>query len=953
MHKIRAFPDFRVGRELPSNEGPPGAEVSACPSSTVIDELLRKKASIREDAERSLGESEIETGKLSLVACTTRDTVIITDADHRIEWVNDSFTRNYGYSLEECRGQYGKSLIGDGEIVWEGSNPSDPSSEFAISPAECNGSVRRRSEVIRCGKDGSKRCLALECRPIVDDEGAVTGFIVIEKDITERKQAEAALLEEKQAAEAAMHAKAEFLATICHEIRNPVNVMIGMMDLALQTNLTAEQRDYLNLMKTSSGVLSRVVNDLLDLAKIESGQLETEKVPFSLRESMGNTLKMFAFDAQRKGIVLAYDIAPEVPDLLLGDPMRLGQIVINLIGNAIKFTEQGDVVLRIEREGSVVNGAEIGGERIGDSEVMCRFSIRDSGVGIPKDKQESIFKPFRQAEVSTARLYGGSGLGLSIVTHLVALMKGALWLDSEPGQGSTFFFTARFGRAAESLQKSTEVDFKGFSALLVVSHPVNRRFLANTLRQWNVVVREVDSAGAAWSCLKQANAAQNPYRLVLLDDALPDIDSDTIAAHICKNHDLSCENVVILGSSLRRKDGLSFSDSGAFTRLTMPLKPSELLATITAKSCVLMNPVPRSGTTPRREREDTAPLNLEVLLVDDSPISRRLSQLLLEQMGCRVVLAEDGLTALALLEDEPLDLVLMDMHMPNMNGLQATAAIRLKEKQTGAHLPVVALTAHIGERDWESCRQAGMDACLTKPIQTARLLEIVQKVSARQSEQSPADPPRHEVLDRQALLVRVNADQDLLAEIGGLFLGSCSKLMTRARAAMAARDQEELAHVLHTLLGMFRSLSANAAQEITERLRALSVEHEPERVALTYRQLESAVRALKAELARLIQSMRTPEPVDGLGDRRLIAPMNGRKFSASVARLPMTLRSLSAGGQWPVSALKSKARAITVGLHDKKKSVAWRVRRVSIDRPRPSMIRAMHGFTKNSSSKQP
>ena len=385
MHKIRAFPDVRVERECfgcnESNE----AEICACASSTVVEDLLRRKAAIRQDAESRLRDGEMERDKLSLVACNTRDTVIIKDAEHRIEWVNDSFTRHYGYSLEECRGLHDHVLIGNGEEVQaevcfpdnsnapsvcaESAAPTESSASLLSAndpndpsgPNARNGSARRRSEVIRCGKDGSKRWLAIECRPIINDDGEVAGFIEIEKDITERKKAEAVLLEEKRRAEAAIQAKSEFLAAVCHEIRNPVNVMIGMMDLTLQTRLTAEQRDYLNLMKTSSGVLSQVVNDLLDLSRIESGQLEAEHVPFSLRESMGNALKMFTFDAQRKGLVLAYDIAPDVPDALLGDPLRLGQIVINLVGNALKFTESGDIVLYIEREGNERNAGEAAG----------------------------------------------------------------------------------------------------------------------------------------------------------------------------------------------------------------------------------------------------------------------------------------------------------------------------------------------------------------------------------------------------------------------------------------------------------------------------------------------------------------------------------------------------------------------------------------------------------------
>ena len=905
MYKIGVFPEFRDQYRLSAGNTPTGAEIASCASGTVISELLRKKATILENAECHLSEDEIETGNLSRVACNTCDTVIIKDVDQRIEWVNGSFSRNYGYSLEACRGQYVKDLIGHDEVV--------------LGDATLNhvagSSTRRRSEVLRCAKDGSKRWLALECRPITDDSGEVTGFIEIEKDITERKQAEADLLEERRAAAAAIKAKSEFLATVCHEIRNPVNVMIGMMDLALQTNLTAEQRDYLNLMKTSSGVLSRVVNDLLDLVRIESGQLEAEQVSFSLRESMGNTLQMFALDAQRKGLALAYDIAPDVPDALLGDPMRLGQIVINLLANAIKFTERGEVVLRVEREIKADKNR-------GNSEVTCRFSIRDSGIGIAKEKQESIFKPFLQAEISTARLYGGSGLGLSIAARLVELMKGRLWLESAPGKGSTFFFTARFCRPTASiLPKSAPIDFKGLSALLVVSHPVNRRFLANTLGRWNIGVREVENAGAAWACLKQADAAQKPYRFVLLDDALADIDSETMAAHFCKNHALSCESVLILGSSFGRKARANLDNAVNFTRLAMPLKPSELLAAITAKTGPLTENAFRSALTPATEPEAIPPLNLEVLLVDDSLISRRFSQILLEKMGCRVLLADDGMAALALLERKPPDLILMDMHMPKMNGIQTTAAIRLKEQQTGRHLPVIALTAHIGERDWEPCRQAGMDACLSKPIQPASLLDIVRQVSTVQKQHRLTALLGNPVLDRPALLARVNEDKALLSEIGRLFLRSCSKLMGGARSAIAQHDAEALAQTLHTLLGLFCSLSANTAQEITEKLERLSLIEQPEQVAQAYRQLKSAVKALKAELAHLIQEVPT--------DQR---PHAGEAWLEAISS-------------------KSKIHSASTALHDRKPSSSTgSLRPIAMNRSKPPVVQASGWPHKNSGS---
>jgi PAS domain S-box-containing protein len=702
MAEISLFQGLRVERELSGVGDVSGGRLHDNANSiAAVNGLLRKISAGRESVERTLSRFDREAKRLSLVAANTRDTVIIEDAEHRIEWVNESFTRNYGYSLEACRGRYDHLLRSeDGESAGQGSADG--------AGSESGSETARRRVVQRCGKDGGKRWLTVERRPIVDGSGTITGFIVIENDITERKLAEEKLYQEKLAAEAANFAKSEFVATICHEIRNPVSVMMGMLDLALQTELTAEQREYLCLMKTSSSSLLRVVNDTLDLARIEAGCLDAEKIPFSLRESLQDALNMQTLAAQKKGLALACDVAPEIPDALLGDPMRLRQIVTNLLSNAIKFTEHGEVTMRVERHEPE------------EGEVVCRFSISDRGIGIPKEKQASIFEPFLQAETSTSRRYGGSGLGLTISARLVKMMGGRMWVQSEPGHGSTFFFTAQFSRQAAV--GDPVIDFRGSPAREPVIAP------------------------------------------------------------------------------------------------------------------------PCSGLT--------------ILLVDDDPLTQRLAQLVLEKEGCRVLLADAAAAALALLEREHIDLVLMDVQMPGMDGAEATMAIRRLENASDHHIPVIALSAHPVSHRHEYCRQAGMDGYLTKPLQPALLRETMVRLNA-----IPAEPPslalhKRVVLDRSALLVRVGGDVQLLDEISGLFLHHCAELMDSARAAMAARDNEAFANLLHTLLGMFRSLSANAAQEITERLQALSLRKESAQVEAIYAQLEQEIRALKVALASLLDELR-------------------------------------------------------------------------------------------------
>ena len=642
--------------------------------------------------------ADIGERKLSLVAANTRNTVIIKDADNRIEWVNDSFKRNYGYSLEECRGKYEDLLIGDASPR---AMPAEPGAgQTAGAPS--------RAAVLRYGKDGKKRWLTLENRPIVDENGKITGFIEIENDITDSKLAEEALNEAKLAAETANRAKSEFLASMCHELRNPVTVMIGMMDLALQTELTAEQREYLSLMKLSSNSLLSLVNNTLDLARIEAGFLDTESVPFSLRESLSDTVRMLAFEARKKGLELRCEIASEIPDALLGDPMRLRQVVINLLCNAIKFTERGEVSIRVESE------------RIGDGEVGCRFIIIDSGIGIAKDKQASIFEPFLQAETSTSRRYGGTGLGLTISARLVKMMEGRIWLESEPDKGSTFYFTARFLRQASEPAAST--------------------------------------------------AFSSPIHYTLAESAA--------------------------------------------------------LALVSLQA--------------RAKRS--------ILLVDDNPLSRRMTQLVLEKEGYRVFPADSGEVAIKMLECDQHDLVLMDMQMPDMDGAQTTRAIRQREDTGGRHTPIIALSANPLPGASECCLQAGMDGYLVKPVQPARLRQVIDSLNVVAT--TPARPGGSDagVLDRHALLEQVNGDMQLLGEISDLFLHHCDNLMVCALKTMVARDTKGFAHVLHTMLGMFRSLFAIAAQETTEGLQAIDIEADSDRAATTYTQLEKDVKALKTAL---------------------------------------------------------------------------------------------------------
>jgi PAS domain S-box-containing protein len=795
--------------------------------STSSEEIASLARAINEMGKSLAGLHEDERAALENVS----DVICSFDQDGRIRRISPSCLKVWGYSREELLGRPFVDLVMPEEVP----------------------RVKQWMQDVMAGK--AVMDFEVSCRHKEGSLSTVTWFaywssaerllIGVAHDITAKKLAERQMKEAKEAAETANLAKSEFLANMSHEIRTPMNGIIGSTSLLLETPLNDEQEEYVSAIDKSAHSLLSVINDILDFSKIEAGKMELRAITFSLRQTVADVMAALAVGAHRKGLELANHIPLDVPDVLVGDPLRLRQVIVNLVGNAIKFTEKGEVVVDVIIESQ------------SQTETCLHFAIRDTGIGVAPSKQRAIFNAFTQAESSTTRAYGGTGLGLSISARLVEMMGGKLWLESEPASGSTFHFTALLGIGTGneiSPPYVAPIAYHKLQILVVDDNRSTLTMLRDTLTSWHMKPVCVPSAERALEELAQAEKVGTEFSLIIVDTRMPDIDGYELVKKLLKEPRRHKVPIVLLTSPGVSASPSSVAQSAECVRVPKPVQASQLLQAIQSAL---------------RETHDTArdAIDMElhgqrclrILIAEDNTVNQRMIVRRLEKWGYDVVLVQNGKEVLEKIKSDSFDVLLMDVQMPEMDGFAATRAIREMEKHTGSRIPIIALTAHAMKGDEERCIDAGMDRYLTKPIDFMSLYETIESLVPYDQQTSGTRHKRlrRELINRAQVLERVNNDRKLLNEVVDMFLIDSEKVLQRIESAVQAGDGEMIVEATHALKGSVQNFSAQRAIDAIVKLEDLSRKGDIDGVRAAYVRLQDEMKQLKPALVQLKEEAST------------------------------------------------------------------------------------------------